>query len=302
MKLRILGTSSAFPTRTRNHTANLLNYSGESLLFDCGEGTQRQLRVSNENPQKITKIFISHWHGDHVLGLPGLLQSMGMNRRTSRLEIYGPIGTKKKLDAIMKAYESDRLSYRLDIKEINPKKVTTIFENDKYRINSVLLTHTVPCLGYSFEEKEKIRINTSILEDMGVKTKHPSLRDLTLKKNVTINGKKINWKKVTYTQPGKKFSVAIDTSYCDQIVDLAKNADVFLCEATFSNKIKDSAEKGGHMTTKEAAKLGKRAKVNHLVLTHFSQRYRSTKELESEAKSVFRGKLSMARDFMEIKF
>ena len=124
----------------------------------------------------------------------------------------------------------------------------------------------------------------------------------TLKKNVTINDKKISWKKVTYTQPGKKFAVAIDTSYCDQIVDLAKNADVFLCEATFSNKIKDSAEKGGHMTTKEAAKIGKRAKVNHLVLTHFSQRYRSTKELESEAKSVFRGKLSMARDFMEIKF
>ena len=302
MKLRILGTSSAFPTRTRNHTANLLNYSGESLLFDCGEGTQRQLRISNENPQKITKIFISHWHGDHVLGLPGLLQSMGMNRRTSRLEIYGPIGTKKKLDAIMKAYESDRLSYRIDIKEIRPKKVVTIFENDKYRINSVLLTHTVPCLGYSFEEKEKVRIDTSILKDMGVKTKHPSLRDLTLKKNVTINGKKIDWKKVTYTQPGKKFSVAIDTSYCDQIVDLAKNSDVFLCEATFSNKIKDSAEKGGHMTTKEAAKLGKRAKVSHLVLTHFSQRYRSTKELESEAKSVFRGKLSMARDFMEIKF
>ncbi len=301
MKLRILGTSSAFPTRTRNHTANLLNYSGESLLFDCGEGTQRQLRISNENPQKITKIFISHWHGDHVLGLPGLLQSMGMNRRTSRLEIYGPVGTKKKLDAIMKAYESDRLSYRIDIFELKNKTVKTIFENEKYKINSVLLTHPIPCLGYAFEEKEKIRIDTSFLKELGVKTKHPSLRDLTLKKDIIIDGKKISWKKSTYIQSGKKFTVTIDTAYCDQIVDLAKNSNVFLCESTFSNKIKDSAEKGGHMTSKEAAKLGKRAKVDHLILTHFSQRYRSVKELELEAKSVFKGKLSMARDFMEVK-
>ena len=302
MKLRILGTSSAFPTRTRNHTANLLNYAGENLLFDCGEGTQRQIRIANENPQKITKIFISHWHGDHVLGLPGLLQSMGMNRRTSRLEIYGPVGTKKKLNAIMKAYESDKLSYKIDISEVKNKTVKTIFENDKYKINAVLLTHPIPCLGYSFEEKEKIRIDTSILEDLGIRTKHPSLRELTLKKNITVDGKNINWKNTTYIQSGKKFTVTIDTSYCDQIVDLAKNSDIFLCEATFSNKIKDSAEKGGHMTSKEAAKLAKRAKVGHLILTHFSQRYKSVKELELEARSVFKGKLSMARDFMEIKF
>ena len=302
MKLRILGTSSAFPTKTRNHTANLLIYSGESFLFDCGEGTQRQIRIANENPQKISKLFISHWHGDHVLGIPGLLQSMGMNRRTNRLEIYGPKGTEEKIKSIMKAFQGDKLSYRLDIKEIAPKKVKTIFENSKYKIQSVLLTHPIPCLGYSFEEQDTVRINTEYLKKLGVKTRHPDLKSLTQRKNAIIDGKKISWKRATYSKKGKKFAVTIDTSVCNQIVDLAKNATVFLCEATFSNKIKDSAVKGGHMTTKEAARLGKRAKVGKLILTHFSQRYRSVKELEQEAKSVFRGPLVMAKDFMEIKF
>ena len=120
-------------------------------------------------------------------------------------------------------------------------------------------------------------------------------------KDVTIEGKKISAKRATYARHGKKFAITIDTAYYAPIAELAKDADLFVCEATFSNKVKSSAEKGGHMTTKEAARLGKQAKVKHLVLTHFSQRYRSTKELEQEARSVFKGKLTMAKDFMELK-
>ena len=252
MKLRILGTSSAFPTKQRNQTANLLIYSGESFLFDCGEGTQRQIRIANENPQKISKIFISHWHGDHVLGIPGLLQSMGMNRRTTKLEIYGPPKSKEKITAIMKAFEGDKLSYKIEVHEIAPKKVKKILETNKYSISAVLLNHPLPCLGYAFEEKGRLRINTDYLKSVKVKTQHPELKKLTLGKDTKINGKKIKFKDATYLQPGKKFAVTIDTGLSPHIVELAKNANLFLCESTFSNKVKNSAEKGGHLTTKEA--------------------------------------------------
>jgi len=301
MKLRILGTSSAFPTKNRNQTAALFTYAGESFLFDCGEGTQRQIRIAKENPQKITKIFISHWHGDHVLGLPGLLMSMAMNQRKAPLEIYGPKGTGTKISAIMKAYEHEKLSYKLIVKELSNIKLKTICETDKYKIDALKLKHPIPCFGYSFQEKTRLRVNTDYLKAKGIPTQHPGLKRLQRGKDVTIDGKKISAKLATYARHGKKFAITIDTAYYSPIVELAKDSDVFVCEATFSNKVKSSAEKGGHMTTKEAARLGKQAKVKHLVLTHFSQRYRSTKELKEEAKSVFKRKITMAKDFMEIK-
>jgi ribonuclease Z len=301
MKLKILGTSSAFPTKNRNQTAALFTYSGDSFLFDCGEGTQRQIRIARENPQKITKIFISHWHGDHVLGLPGLLMSMAMNQRKNPLEIYGPKGTEEKIKVIMKAYEHETTNYKLIIHELSNIKLKTICETDKYRINALKLKHPIPCFGFSFEEKTRLRIDTSYLKSKGIPTQHIGLKRLQRGKDVIIEGKKISAKKATYARHGKKFAITIDTAYYAPIIELAKDADLFVCESTFSNKIKSSAEKGGHMTTKEAARLGKQAKVKHLVLTHFSQRYRSTKELEREARSVFKGKLTMAKDFMEIK-
>jgi ribonuclease Z len=227
--------------------------------------------------------------------------SMAMNQRKNPLEIYGPKGTEEKIKVIMKAYEHETTNYKLIIHELSNIKLKTICETDKYRINALKLKHPIPCFGFSFEEKTRLRIDTSYLKSKGIPTQHIGLKRLQRGKDVIIEGKKISAKKATYARHGKKFAITIDTAYYAPIVELAKDADLFVCESTFSNKIKSSAEKGGHMTTKEAARLGKQAKVKHLVLTHFSQRYRSTKELEREARSVFKGKLTMAKDFMEIK-
>tara|TARA_B100001287_G_C22681816_1_gene530890 strand:+ start:2823 stop:3731 length:909 start_codon:yes stop_codon:yes gene_type:complete len=301
MKIRVLGTSSAFPTKYRNHSANLIKYSGELLLFDCGEGTQRQIRIAKENPQKISSIFISHWHGDHSFGISGLMQSMGMNRRTKKLRIYGPVGTKEKINMLMKVFESDKLSYTVEVFDIDPKNVETIYENNLYKINAMKLVHTVDCIGFSFVEKDKIRINTDYLKSIGVPVMHPELKKLALEKNIEIDGKKINYKKSTYKELGKKVTIILDSSYDEKLVKLSKDSDLLICESTFSNKVKESAKKGGHMTSKEAAKLAKLSDSKKLLLTHFSQRYKSVDELKSEAKSIYKKEIIMAKDFMELK-
>jgi len=301
MKIRVLGTSSAFPTKYRNHSANLIKYSGELLLFDCGEGTQRQIRIAKENPQKISSIFISHWHGDHSFGISGLMQSMGMNRRTKKLRIYGPVGTKEKINMLMKVFESDKLSYTVEVFDIDPKNVETIYENNLYKINAMKLVHTVDCIGFSFVEKDKLRINTDYLKSIGVPVMHPELKKLALEKNIEIDGKKINYKKSTYKELGKKVTIILDSSYDEKLVKLSKDSDLLICECTFSNKVKESAKKGGHMTSKEAAKLAKLSDSKKLLLTHFSQRYKSVDELKSEAKSIYKKEIIMAKDFMELK-
>ena len=301
MKIRVLGTSSAFPTKYRNHSANLIKYSGELLLFDCGEGTQRQIRIAKEHPQKISSIFISHWHGDHSFGISGLMQSMGMNRRTKKLRIYGPVGTKEKINMLMKVFESDKLSYTVEVFDIDPKDVETIYENNLYKINAMKLVHTVDCIGFSFVEKDKLRINTDYLKSIGVPVMHPELKKLALEKNIEIDGKKINYKKSTYKEFGKKVTIILDSSYDKKLVKLSKDSDLLICESTFSNKVKESAKKGGHMTSKEAAKLAKLSDSKKLLLTHFSQRYKSVDELYSEAKSIYKKEIIMAKDFMELK-
>ena len=301
MKIRILGTSSAFPTKERNHSANMINYSGDSLLFDCGEGTQRQIRIAKENPQKINAIFISHWHGDHSMGLPGLIQSMGMNRRTKKLLFFGPKGSEKKLKALLDVFDSDKLSYKIEVNEIDPNGIETIMETSSYKINCIKLNHTVDCLGFSFIEKDKIRINTDYLKSRKIPIIHPELKGLSQGKDIEIDGKKIEYKKSTYTEKGKKITIILDSSYDENLIKLAKDSDILLCESTFSNKVKESAKKGGHMTSKEAAKLAKISDSKKLVLTHFSQRYKSTDELYSEAKSIYKNEIIMAKDFMEIK-
>jgi ribonuclease Z len=229
------------------------------------------------------------------------MQSMGMNRRTKKLRIYGPVGTKEKINMLMKVFESDKLSYTVEVFDIDPKNVETIYENNLYKINAMKLVHTVDCIGFSFVEKDKIRINTDYLKSIGVPVMHPELKKLALEKNIEIDGKKINYKKSTYKEFGKKVTIILDSSYDEKLVKLSKDSDLLICESTFSNKVKESAKKGGHMTSKEAAKLAKLSDSKKLLLTHFSQRYKSVDELKSEAKSIYKKEIIMAKDFMELK-
>lgn len=297
MKALILGTSSAFPTKERNHTAVLLTYGGESLLFDCGEGTQRQLRVAGENLMKISKIFITHWHGDHTLGLPGLIDSMAFNQGKKELQIYGPKGTKERIETLLKVYCS-RPSFNLEVFDLDLDKIRKITEGEGYEVFAAKMTHGVPCIAYSFVEKPHIKIKVDYIEQFGL-SKHPIVEDLRRGKDIIWKGKKLLSSDATYSLPGKKFTYVVDTSLNENIKELAKDADVLICEGTFSNELKDKAGDKGHLTVKQAAKIAKDAKVKKLVLTHFSQRYRDVEPLLKEAKRMFKD-TELGRDFLEV--
>lgn len=298
MKLQFLGTASAFPTRDRNHNSILLRYGPEAILFDCGEGTQRQLRIAGESLMKITKIFITHWHGDHVLGLPGLLESMAMNNRRDLLEVFGPGGTKESIQHLFHALHI-KPNFKLAIHEVDTRKSKLVVNTKNYEVSAMFVKHRVPCLAYSFKEKDKYRINKEWVKKEKVQGL-PALAKLQEGKDVTINGKKVKAKDVTYPSLGKKISFIFDTDYSAGLAKFAKGSDLLICEGTFSNKIKEAARERGHLTVKEAAKIAKSAKVEKLVITHFSQRYKDTKDLAKEAQSVFKNTI-LAKDLMIVK-
>jgi len=295
MEVVVLGTSSAVPTKERNHSAYLLKYEGYSFLFDCGEGTQRQMRLAGESPMKVDNIFITHWHGDHVLGIPGLLLSMGLNNRKDPIHIWGPVGSKKRLEYLMQGF-SVRIPCSIVVHELNPKTKSKVFESDRFEIWTTKLKHSIVSLGYYFKEKDKLRLHKDKVMKLGLQG-NPLLNDLQEGKDVMYEKKKLKSKDMTYTQTGKKVTIILDTEAIPKIATFAADSDLFICESTFSNKEKDKAKERLHMTTKQAAKLAKDAKVKQLVITHFSQRYKETDELEKEAKSVFKNTV-VAKDFM----
>ncbi len=295
MEITFLGTGSMLPTRERNGTGVLLTYRDQGILFDCGEGTQRQLRTVGISPTKITKILVSHWHGDHVFGLPGLLLTMGASHYQGTLEMYGPLQSKQRFANLRRPYVAQN-DLPVTLKEV---RKGIFFENDFFKLEALPLEHSTAVLGYSFIEQDKFHINMDYIKKVGLQ--HNSLlSDLQKGKDVTWQGKKIKAKDATTRIPGKKITVILDTKYCANAVQLAKHADVLICEATYMEDLKDKAKEFAHLTTKDAAMIAKKANVKQLIITHFSQRYKDIKAMEAEAKRVFHNTLA-AYDFFVYK-
>ena len=285
IELTFLGTGSAIPTARRNHPAVLLKYKDENILVDCGEGTQRQFRKAKLNPCKITKILISHWHGDHVLGLPGLLQTMLLNGYKKSLEIYGPKGTGEKVRQFF-----DLLGRKGQDLDVKVKEVSSgvIFEKGDFVIEAEEMEHDCPVVGYSFVEKERMRLDRDKLAKLKIPNS-PLIGELMNGKVVEIGGKKVDGKKLLYKEPARKVVFIMDTRMCDNAVKLAKGADVLICEATYGEKEQEIASEYGHLSSVDAATIAKKAKVEALVLTHLSQRYDTVpKVIFGEASKVFK--------------
>jgi len=296
MKIPIifLGTSQAIPTATRNHTAILLRYKNENILIDCGEGTQRQFRKAKINPCKLTRILITHWHGDHVLGLPGLFQTLVLNGYKKTLHIYGPKGTKKYIKELSKFFPIKRL--KIETKEIKGKFLNT----PDFEISALPLQHGCPCNGYIFKEKHKMRINKTKLKKLKIKDKS-KIAQLAKGKPIKINKKTINPSQLTYKQPSRKIAFILDTKLTSNANKLAQNSKLLITEATYSKNQKNLAKKYGHLTAEQAAKIAKKAKVKKLILTHISQRYEfKEKILLKEAKKIFPN-TTIAKDFMKVE-
>ncbi len=284
IKIIFLGTSDAIPTVKRNHTSILFNYKNENILVDCGEGTQRQFRKAGLNPCKLTKILITHWHGDHILGLPGLLQTLAFNGYNRSLFIYGPKGTKKLMRNLLKTFIFVG-KLNLKVEEIREGR---FFENEDFYLEAKKMEHGALCLAYSFVKKGKIKIDKEKLKKVKL-PEGPWLNKLKQGKDIVYKEKKYKVKDLTYKEKDKKISFVLDTSINSRIVNFVKDSDLLICEATFSHDLKDKAKEYGHLTASQAAEIAKKSKTKKLFLTHLSQRYeKNPKKLLNEAKKIFK--------------
>jgi ribonuclease Z len=286
MKIPIyfLGTGQAVPTIRRNHTSILFSYKNENIMVDCGEGTQRQIRKMKINPCSLTKILITHWHGDHILGLPGLLQTLALNGYNKTLHIYGPHGTKKYLNIILNMFVFAG-KIKVEIHEVDEGKI--IDEKD-FSIESKRMKHSTYCLAYSFIEKDTIRIDKIKMKKLKIK-EGKELGELKKGKDIIINGKKIKSSQITYKEKGKKITFILDTLFNENMINISKNSDLLICESTYGKKEKAKAKEYNHLTSEQAALTAKKAKCNQLILLHTSQRYENKEKiLLNEARKIFK--------------
>jgi ribonuclease Z len=301
MSLRVLflGTAGSVPTPRRSLPAIVIKRKGELLFFDCGEGVQRQMILAGVSFHKKTKIFVTHLHGDHVLGLPGLLQTMSLMDRTRRLEIYGPPPIEAFVDAIQRTVQYN-LTFPLEISEIEDANL--VCEEREYEIHAVWADHVVPSLAYALIEKPRPgRFNPDRARELGVpegplwsKLQHGSA--IRLPDGRVVRSEEV----VGPLRPGRKIVYSGDTRPLESVVQLAKEADLLIHDGTLDDELADKAYEDGHSTASQAAEIAKKARVKRLILTHISARYKDAKILAEQARRVF-PKTDVAEDFMEIE-
>ncbi|HAA6878203.1 TPA_asm: ribonuclease Z [Listeria monocytogenes] len=290
MELVFLGTGAGVPSRGRNVTSialSMLNERNAIWLFDCGEATQHQIMRSQIKLSKLEKIFITHLHGDHIFGLPGLLSSRSFQGGESDLTIYGPVGITEYVETSLRL-SGTRLTYKIIFNEIEP---SLIFEDKMFSITVDELDHGLRSFGYRIVEKDKPgALNADKLIDDGVEP-GPIFQKIKKGETVTLaDGSVINGKDyIDEPQKGKIISIFGDTKATASELELALNADVLVHEATFEGDKEKLAGEYMHSTTLQAASLAKKANVKKLILTHISSRYDrdASKELLIEAQSVF---------------
>ncbi len=295
INITFLGTSQAIPTAKRNHTSILLQYAGENILVDCGEGTQRQFRKAHLNPCKITRLLITHWHGDHILGIAGLLQTLLLNAYSKTLYVYGPKGTKQDLNELIKLLVPYN-KIPIVVQEVSEGK---FFENKEFYLESSPLQHSIPCNAYAFVEKGKIRLDRAKLKKLKLPNS-PLIGQLQQGKDIEFNGKKIKAKDIIYKTEDKKISFILDTKLVENCHKIAKDSEVVISEAVYLNDEKDLASLHEHLTAEQAGEIAKKAGAKKLYLSHLSQRYDGNEKLIlKEAKKKFKNTI-VAEDLMSI--
>ncbi|MBI4020585.1 MAG: ribonuclease Z [Candidatus Aenigmarchaeota archaeon] len=298
LEIVFLGTVSGIPTKNRNHAAIWLQYAGEtgeSMLWDCGEGTQRQMLRAKINFMRIRNVFISHWHADHWAGLIGLIQTMNLEKRKEPLHVYAPEAERFVGDILDLGYWGQRF-------EIIPKdvpfeghEITSVYKSDDFEMLSTPANHSIPSVAYCFKENDTWNVDIAKAEKLyGLKT-GPLVGKLKAHGEVEFKGKKIRLEDVGMLKKGVKVVYSGDTRYTDNIVRLSNEADLLIHDATFME-----AEEGKmHSGARDAAVTAKRANVSKLILTHFSRRYLDVRPIEELARKTFPDTAS-AEDFMRL--
>lgn len=286
--LTILGFNSAIPTVNSSPTAQFLEMEERSFLIDCGEGTQVQLRKAKARFSRINHIFISHLHGDHCFGLPGLIASFRLLGRETPLHIFGPKGIKEMLETIFRITETHR-GFELIYHELEGKQSEKIFEDKRVEVYTIPLNHRIYCNGYLFKEKPKDRhLNMKEI------SKYPEIQtcdfhNIKSGKDYVLEDGYVLKNETLTTDPSKPVSYAFcsDTRYRESIVPVIEGVDVLYHESTFLHDLKEMADYTGHSTALEAARIARKANVGKLILGHFSNRYHDLHVFTDEAREVF---------------
>lgn len=300
MSLRVifLGTAGSVPTPERSLPAILIQREGAQLMFDCGEGVQRQMMKAKTGFHKKMKVFVSHMHGDHVLGLPGVLQTMALLDRERKLEIYGLSGIKRFIEAIKETVQFV-LTFPVEIHEIEEAGV--VCEEEEYAVEAVWANHVIPSLAYALVEKPRPgRFYPEKAEALGV-PEGPLWSKLQHKHVVNLpDGRVIKPEQVVGPpRPGRKIVYTGDTRPFKGFVKFASGADLLIHDATLDDELAERAAEDGHSTSTQAAENAKKAKVKQLILTHVSARYDDTSILLEQAQKIFKN-TRVAEDFMKI--
>ena len=298
LRIIFLGTGGSLPTRNRNPSAVMVNREGELILFDCGEGTQQQMMRAKTGTMSLSSIFVSHFHADHFLGIPGLIQTMSFMGRKEPLLIYGPEGTRE-FTELFKALGYFNLKYEVQGVQLKPGDIV---EREKYVIRALKTEHSISSLGYALIENPRPgRFNRERAIELGI-LPGPLFAKLQKGNPVEVNGKLVKPEDVMGAlRPGRTVVYSGDTRPCEPILEASRDADVLIHDGSFADEMANWAEESKHSTAGEVAALAKEAGVRKLVLTHVSSRYTDDAEpLLTDSKKVFEN-VVIAEDLMEIE-
>jgi ribonuclease Z len=293
-ELVVLGTAGQAPTRERSHNGCLLRWDDEAVLLDPGEGAQRQLLLAGVAASAITRVCITHFHGDHCLGLPGVLQRLSLDRVAHPVEAYFPASG---------AAFFERLRHACSFHEVTPLRPRpvdapgTVAVAGAFRLVAGRLDHTVETFGWRLEEPDGRRMLPERLETLGVRG--PDVGRLVREGAIELGGRRVTLEEVSAPRRGQRLAFVMDTRPCDGAVALAAGVDLLVCEATYASADERLAADYGHLTAAQAARIAAEAGARRLLLTHFSQRYPDASVLLAEAAAVFPDTVA-ARDLLRV--
>jgi ribonuclease Z len=290
-ELVVLGTASQTPTRTRNHNGYFLRWDGEGLLFDPGEGTQRQLLLAGVPSSAITRICVSHFHGDHSLGLAGVLQRLSLDRVPHPVPVHFPASGLPYFERLRSATAFHEVA---DVRAAPVAEDGVVAAGGFGTLAALRLEHVIDAVGYRLVEPDGRRMLPDRLAEHGIAG--PDVGRLQREGSLTLGGRTVRLEQVSAPRPGQRFAFVMDTRLCDAVFELADGADLLVIESTFLEEDAALAARYGHLTARQAGAVAARCGVRRLVLTHFSQRYLDPERFGAEAAGEYGGEIVVAAD------